>query len=475
MKRLTKNLAALFICFLVFTNLQIYAQLKSPNNQADYIIIYHPDFQNELTDFIQWRQSKGLTVFPVNVNDVYDEFNDTASQQESIRDFISYTLNNWQDPKPQYLLLVGSILHIPSYRIESDLNFPPLNEDSVSIDEYFVTDKYDSDGLMDMCIGRFPARTIEDLNNMFNKTIQFEDHFNEIEYKYDFLALADSSDQGIFNYSIENLINKSLPKNYNIKRIYFQDTSQYKSTKEDFFSALYDGTAIMCFYGHGNPNVWIKPGIFTINDFDSLKLSNKPFFHSSATSSQAFDNPEKKCIIETLITYNNGGAVATLAPTGLTYVGIIERFNEGFYKTIVNDKNLTIGKAIMETKKNSFYSNSNDLKRYSLLGDPALKFPEKLIAGLKDIQIPSSAFNMSAFPNPFLNKLNISFSLSVDNDVELLVYDIKGKLISKKSFSKLEAGLHNVEFNFDAISSGEYNCVLKIGNEIEIKKIVCVK
>ena len=474
MKSKSIIIAAISFSLLFLTNLHIIAQLKSPNNQADYIIIYHPDFQNELSDFINWRQSKGFNVLPVNVNDVYREFNDTASQQESIRDFISYALNNWHDPKPQYLLLVGSILHLPTYKIESELNQPPLNEDSVSIDEYFVTNKYDGDKITDMCIGRFPARNVEELKNIIDKTIRYEDHFNEIEYKYDFLALADSSDSGYFNYLIEYLITKYLPKNYNIKRIYFQDTSQYKSNKDDLFTALKEGTSIMCFYGHSNPTLWIRPGIYSINDFDTVMLTDKPFFHSSSTGLQNFDEPEKISIIEKLVTNKSGGAVATLASTGLNLVGLISQFNDKFYNTIINNKDLTIGKAIKETKKNPQLSGEL-IKRFSLLGDPALKFPEKLIAMLKDIQIPSSAFKMSAYPNPFLNKLNISFNLMTDNNVEISIYDIKGKLISKKSFSKLGAGLHDVEFDFESITGGDYLCILKVGNEIEINKIVCVK
>ncbi|TAL67237.1 MAG: T9SS type A sorting domain-containing protein [Bacteroidetes bacterium] len=469
-----KILAALCFCLLIVSNLQIHAQLKSPSNQADYIIIYHPDFQNELSNFIQWRQSKGLTVQAVNVNDVYLEFNDTASQEESIREFISYALNNWQEPKPQYLLLIGSAMHIPTYKIESELNIPPYNEDSVSIDEYYVTNKTDVDEIMDMCIGRFPARTSDELRNMFGKTIQFEDHFNEINYNYDFLSLADSSDNGFFTFSIEHLIDNYLPGNYNIKRIYFQDTSQYKSTKSDLFSAIKEGVSIMCFYGHANPNVWIKNGIYTSDDFDTSISSNNPFFFTAATSSQSFANPDKKSIIEKLIANYYGGAVATLAPTGLTLASLANKFIETFYNTQVNNKSLTIGKAILESKR-SLNPNNIYIKEFTLLGDPALKFPEKLIAGFMGINIPSSPFNLSAYPNPFTKKINISFKSKDNSEVELMIYNLKGNVILQKSILNPVEGLQDVEINLDEITSGEYYLILKIGNEMEIEKIIFIK
>ncbi|MBI5325444.1 MAG: T9SS type A sorting domain-containing protein [Ignavibacteriae bacterium] len=447
MKQQSKIIAALLVLFLVITNLQINAQLRSSNNQADYIIIYHPDFQNELSDFIQWRQSKGLTILPVNVNDVYREFNDTASQQESIREFISYALNNWHDPKPQYLLLVGNTMYIPTYKIESELNQPPLNEDSVSVDEYYVTNKIDADEYIDMCIGRYPARNIDELRNMFNKTIQYEDHFNEIEYKYDFLALADSSDQGYFTTSIEYLMNKKLPKNYIKKRIYFQDTSEYKSTKADLFSAINDGTSIMCFYGHANPYIWIRNGIYYSEDFDTTITSDKPFFFTAGTSTQSFGNPERKSIIEKLITNENGGAVASYAPTGLTLAGLTNRYIEDFYSTLVNNKNLTIGKAILETKRNSS-SDAYYIKQFTLLGDPALKFPEKLIAELHDVYKHGMQNEILTYPNPFRNNINVSLTGKGRPEI-INICDLSGNIILNKKTEYIENG-RTYQFKIDS-------------------------
>ena len=105
------------ISFLITAS--IFGQLKDSQNQADYIIISDDQFELSLSELIDFRTSQNLNVKFVDIDDIYSEFKDTISNQDAIREFVSYALANWQDPKPKYLLLAGDTEIIPSYMIKS--------------------------------------------------------------------------------------------------------------------------------------------------------------------------------------------------------------------------------------------------------------------------------------------------------------------------------------------------------------------
>ncbi|MCL5030006.1 MAG: C25 family cysteine peptidase [Bacteroidetes bacterium] len=89
-----------FLTFLSFIiTLPVAAQLKSSNNQADYLAITPSQFENTLQPFIEWRQQKGLNIKVADLQQIYTEFPDSSAQY-SIKDFISYALTFWQNPKP---------------------------------------------------------------------------------------------------------------------------------------------------------------------------------------------------------------------------------------------------------------------------------------------------------------------------------------------------------------------------------------
>ncbi len=159
----------LFIFLLVPKYLK--SQLKDPNNKADYVIIYSNQFIETLQPFIQWRGDQDLLVIPIGIDQIYREFSDSPTKQQSIREFISFALQFWQDLKPQYVLLVGDTEYIPSYRMESSIE----NEDSISIDELYSINLYESDTKPDVALGRLPVSNTDQLENIIKKTMLFEE------------------------------------------------------------------------------------------------------------------------------------------------------------------------------------------------------------------------------------------------------------------------------------------------------------
>ncbi len=68
------KLSILSIVIFIFLSPSLNAQLKSENNQADYIIISPSQFSATLKPFVEWRQQKGLNVKIAELQSIYSEF-----------------------------------------------------------------------------------------------------------------------------------------------------------------------------------------------------------------------------------------------------------------------------------------------------------------------------------------------------------------------------------------------------------------
>ena len=68
----------------------------------------------------------------------------------------------------------------------------------------------------------------------------------------------------------------------------------------------------------------------------------------------------------------------------------------------------------------------------------------------------TEAFNIkSIFPNPASELLNIDFTIEEDRNINLLIYDLHGRIVQEKSVS-VRAGFNSVKLKVAALSSGIY-------------------
>lgn len=80
------------------------------------------------------------------------------------------------------------------------------------------------------------------------------------------------------------------------------------------------------------------------------------------------------------------------------------------------------------------------------------------------------------YPNPFNPATTISFVLPSSSAVTLKIYDMHGKEVATLYENHtVKAGLNEVQFNAESLSSGMYFYSLKAGNLSSIKKMMLVK
>jgi endoglucanase len=79
------------------------------------------------------------------------------------------------------------------------------------------------------------------------------------------------------------------------------------------------------------------------------------------------------------------------------------------------------------------------------------------------------------YPNPFNPTTMISFQLPMLSKVRLTVYDVLGREKATLVDEVASAGVHKVEWNASALSSGVYFYTLQAGNSVEAKKLMVLK
>jgi hypothetical protein len=94
----------------------------------------------------------------------------------------------------------------------------------------------------------------------------------------------------------------------------------------------------------------------------------------------------------------------------------------------------------------------------------------------ENTKLPGQFILYSNYPNPFNPSTTIRFSLNVAGKVDLLVYNVTGKIVGviMKGVYK-SAGTYNVVYNAGRLPSGVYFLQIKTGNYYKTQKMVYLK
>lgn len=93
----------------------------------------------------------------------------------------------------------------------------------------------------------------------------------------------------------------------------------------------------------------------------------------------------------------------------------------------------------------------------------------------EDISLPETFELYQNYPNPFNPITNIQFQIPNSGFVSLKVYDVIGKEVATLVDEYKPAGMHNVQFTMNNLTSGIYFYQLKAGSFTETKKMILIK
>lgn len=98
-----------------------------------------------------------------------------------------------------------------------------------------------------------------------------------------------------------------------------------------------------------------------------------------------------------------------------------------------------------------------------------------VLSGSVEVGNPVKFALSQNYPNPFNPVTKIDFTLPVNSNVKIIVYDITGKVINTLVNESKTAGFHTVVFNASNLSSGVYFYSMTTENFKDIKKLTVIK
>jgi photosystem II stability/assembly factor-like uncharacterized protein len=87
----------------------------------------------------------------------------------------------------------------------------------------------------------------------------------------------------------------------------------------------------------------------------------------------------------------------------------------------------------------------------------------------------SSNNSFSVFPNPTNSSINLTFYLEERKEVEIYLYDSRGRKIKRAAGGVYQQGEQLIKLHLNNLPSGNYFLKLKTENSIEVKKIILIK
>ncbi len=368
--------------------------LHNRDNSADCLIITARQFIQEDGTLLykqQW-ENLGYTVKIIDVQDIFDEYNNGIRSAQSIKDFLAYAYNNWQDPQLKSVLLLGDGTdderdnsNSRKYNIIPVKKIWTYQHGATAADNWYGC-LVGSDPIPDISISRINIWKKEQLPIVAEKTRHYleEPNFDDLWHSHVILSTGGKSSDtdDIFSQQSEVIRNNKIPKYYRASRVY----TNTQTVSQDFYgltpsliSKINEGAVYLQFMGHGGGRIWADYNLFNFDNITSLNNDNYPIVTSLACYCSAFDTDGAASISEALILEPEKGAIATIGFTGLGYLYNDLDFGIALNEALFEHNFNSLGEAISYTKAKFYVATTSIAAQLALtqgcalLGDPNIR------------------------------------------------------------------------------------------------------
>jgi hypothetical protein len=105
-----------------------------------------------------------------------------------------------------------------------------------------------------------------------------------------------------------------------------------------------------------------------------------------------------------------------------------------------------------------------------------IEYRDRMVsASVSGAAVVPATYGLAAYPNPFNPTTTVSFTIPVDGQVTVAVYDLTGRQVSLLANQNFTAGEHHVTFNASALPSGLYFTRMDASGFSAVKKLVLMK
>lgn len=352
---------------------------------------------NELAEF--HRTNDGMSVKVLTPDVIYNEFSGGLPDPTGLRNYFRMCYNKGQQTGAntlKYVLLMGDGSYDNRNILLKNHNLLPTyqSENSLSPTESFVTDDFygfldenegDSQGILDLGIGRISAGSAEEAGYVVNKIKHYYQQESLGNWRNVVTFIADDEDYNTHMNQAEtlaSLVNKTYPGFFTdkiyldaFKQVSTSGGEKYPDVSAAITNRVKQGTLVMNYTGHANEKYLADENVLDISAINSWSnYSRLPIFVTATCEFSRFDADDTSAG-EYILFNPNGGGVGLFSTTRLVYSGANFVLNNEFFKYIFakdsQGKNLRLGDVMRKAKADA-NTGINQLN-FSLLADPAMR------------------------------------------------------------------------------------------------------
>jgi hypothetical protein len=374
--------------------------------QTDMIIIARDALRSQAERLAEKHRSRDrLRVEVVSPQQIYNEFSSGTPDATACRRFMKmfYDRGRTEADKPKYLLLFGDGAYdnralttawknvatsnmLLTYQSENS-----LNQYSYVTDDYFgaLEDTPFGTGPIQLGIGRFPVRTLEEATVAVDKALAYMDNATTGAWKNRVCFVADdgsaadaySAEHMEYADSLSERLQRSHP-GFLVSKLFFdayrKNSSTYPDVRQNILKQLKDGLLVINYTGHGSTEQWSDEKVLSATaDIARFSYPCLPLWITATCDFTRFDNTSTSAGERVFL--QKSGGIAMFTTTRVVYSSNNFRLNhyllEELFDTDAAGQHRTLGDVIRNTK--SRLSDTNKLN-FILIGDPAMKlsYPE---------------------------------------------------------------------------------------------------
>jgi len=394
--------------------------------QADMIVVYPKEFENEANTFAEHRSTfSQFDVKTILIDEIQNEFASGKNDPSAIRDFCKLLYE--RDTDFRYLLLFGdgSFDHRGVYdnpNSNSRSNFITVyEEDSLNTIFAFPSDDYfallDPDeglslsGGLDLAVGRFPVKTATEAQVVVNKIIAYETNPESFgNWRNDIAFVADDEDGNTHLKDadgIAEMVRARYP-DYNINKLYADSYLQistpggekYPDLTEEINKVMFQGALVLNYLGHGGSKGWAQERFLDLNDIEGWSNnSNLPILVTATCSFTGYDDPDFVTAGERALLSSKGGVVGLMTTVRAVFANQNEQLTRSVFERIFekeDGKTIPFGDVMLEGKNTLSSSTLENARKFALIGDPSMRIaiPEHKVQTLTIVSLDRSLIKM---------------------------------------------------------------------------------
>ncbi len=361
--------------------------LASSSNGVDYLVIYNKLFETQAEQLRAYRNSHdGFRSVKSEMEDIYDIFNYGIENPVAVRNFVKYVYDNWTQPRISYVCLFGRGSLDPKKNAATSVfyqNYVPVFGNPPT-DGYFAnmipgTFSY----YHQLGIGRLPAFTIQEAQDMVNKIISYESQPFDTWFKKSVFVSGgyNATDQGQFTTQSNTYLNTYInvpPLSMDATKIFLKDSSGLVTFNysDSIKNSINRGALLVSYIGHSGNGYWD----YAYSDPNILTNGNKlPLLFSMTCFTGKNSEANARGFGEQYLTAPGKGAIGFISTTGWSFFPGGGNIFEQFFLTGLSTNNLRRLGDLMKyasttmAPESLYFAQRNTINCYNLLGDPALK------------------------------------------------------------------------------------------------------